>query len=151
MVIDNQVMTAIISAIGGIFAGLIIGIPALMTALARMFNLNSEKSVNYTKSAEQIASACDKLRTDMERQIEALDKQIKSDREYNLELEKRLDQNEEEIMHLRRDNERLQDGIERIQRWAARLVTQVKDLGGRPVQLEEIDEMPKRRITDMQT
>jgi septal ring factor EnvC (AmiA/AmiB activator) len=145
MIFDNQIIVAILGIVGGI----ILGIPSMLAVMVSLNKMNSEKVKNLAESAEAVANACNKLRNDMERQVATLEKQIASDREYNLSLEKRVTQQEEEIVHLRRDNDHLKDGMVRFRVWAERLVKQVEELGGKPTTLEEIEEvMSHRRIAD---
>jgi hypothetical protein len=154
MILDNQIIVAIIGVIGGI----ILGIPSMLAVMISINKMNSEKVKNLAEGAEAVANACNKLRTDMEKQVANLERQIEDYKDYRIAIERRIAQVENENVILTRKDERRAEEMElmgrkitQLQRWAERLVEQVRQLGGNPVSFYEIEDTPnKRRITDGQ-
>jgi len=152
MVLDNQIIVAII----GILGGVVLGIPTFLTVLISLNKLSSEKIKNLADGAESIASACNKLRADMEKQVTNLERQIEDSKDYTIAMERRIAQIENENVILTRKDERRDDEflvlerkITQLQRWAEKLVEQVRALGGDPISFYQVEDTPeKRRITD---
>jgi uncharacterized membrane protein YgaE (UPF0421/DUF939 family) len=153
MIFDNQIVIAIIGVIGGV----ILGIPSMLAVMVSMNKMNSEKVKNLADGAESLANAGSKLREDMEKQVANLEKQMDSEKDYRIQLERLVAHQDNEIIILRRNDDMHSEEIKtmgrqllRFQRWAERLTDQVVKAGLTPVRLEEIEmeAIPQRRITD---
>jgi hypothetical protein len=163
--IDKEALFRFLEILGAILGGVaaivlaIIGFrklnPEKKRIEAEAGKLEAEEDKYLAEGAKALSEACSILRQDFEKENRNLARQIADNREYNLLLEGRIAQVEQENIMLRRVNERLiaqmgqmEQKMFQLQKLTERLTGQVRELGGTPVTVGEIEEMPMRRLAD---
>jgi len=165
IVIDKEILFRVLEILGASLGGIaliitaILGFRKLKPEKKRMEaeakKLDAEEENFVAAGAKSIVEACGILRQDFERENRNLSRQIADNREYNLLLEGRIAQVEQENIMLRRMNERLvekmgqmEQKMRQLQMLTERLTGQVRELGGTPVTVNELEDVPLRRLTD---